>query len=254
MHPGTKLPAIQGRVLNVYEYKTGQNARGAWSFQNIILDDGSGSLEVNLKGRQVFSEQNVGNTITIEAINDAGKHVGIVVDDFNNKIRAQVGPEAMINILGQTAPVATTATPQNYNPPPAQAQAPAPAYQPPPAQAPVQDNPDFLLIKAANAMVRCVEAAINVRDQVVERGGPTIHEDTVRTIATTLFIKLDRKGVVDSYPYKLPPVKAQANTAPAPQTQVSPVAQQHPPEATYAQATPAPAPQAGPVDPDDVGF
>jgi len=209
-------------------------------------------MEVNLKGRPVFDANLVGATVTIEALNaDTGQPARIVVDDYNNKIRIQVGIEAMIRTLGETAPHPTTASPTQYNPPPAQA---PPVHQPthqPPSE---QENPDFALIKASNAFVRCLEAAINVRDQVAERGGPTIHEDTVRSIAATMFIKLDRKGLVDAYPYKLPPVKAQANTQPAPQSQVAPVAQAHPPEATYNQATPAPTPQAGPVDPDDVGF
>jgi len=82
LRPGTKLPAIQGRVLNVYEYKAGQNARGPWSFQNIIIDDGTSSMEVNLKGPPVFEANLVGATVTIEALNaDAAQPAGIVGDD-----------------------------------------------------------------------------------------------------------------------------------------------------------------------------
>lgn len=94
--PGTNIEAVQGKILKIYEYKSGTNTKGAWSLQNISVQDATAKTTVVLKNRPELGGDWAGVTVVFVAGTNKNRPVGVMIDEYQEKIRVQVSDHATI--------------------------------------------------------------------------------------------------------------------------------------------------------------
>lgn len=94
--PGTNIEAVQGKILKIYEYKAGTNTKGAWSLQNISVQDATAKTTVVLKNRPELGTDWTGVTVVFVAGQNKNRPVGVMIDEYQEKIRVQVSDHATI--------------------------------------------------------------------------------------------------------------------------------------------------------------
>ena len=94
---------IRGRVNNVYKRVTGKGQNGLpdYSFQNIVVEDDTGKINITLKGMdEEFKHDNVGKEITIQCYKAKTGYTGIkIAKDDKYGIKVTVTKSAKINIV-----------------------------------------------------------------------------------------------------------------------------------------------------------
>lgn len=93
---GTKLEAIGGKILKVYEFKSGENGNGAWSLQNLKVQDATETTSVVLKNRPELSPNWEGAEVMFIAGQYKNRPSGVIVDEYNAKLRVIVNEHASI--------------------------------------------------------------------------------------------------------------------------------------------------------------
>jgi hypothetical protein len=87
MDPGEQLPAIRGKVVKVGKYFSGESAKGPWSFQTLVIDEGGTKADVKFKGRDQIAPDAVGKVAFVVANNGERGLTGLRVEDdeYNGK-------------------------------------------------------------------------------------------------------------------------------------------------------------------------
>jgi len=80
---------VEGEVKNVYDRKSGIRDNHEWSFQDIVIDDGTGEIRVSLRNKAEFSKNNKGKWVRIQGYKDEqnNKMVGttVVEEEYTGK-------------------------------------------------------------------------------------------------------------------------------------------------------------------------
>lgn len=220
----------------------------------VELEEGGPVTLRFIKGDMHFNDDMVGRKLIFS--------VGPEGNNFNKMIPASGNPYIQVNTGARIQPVPETTASLTVSPPPAAAPAPAPvaaAPTPTPAAAAApsvqvshvspdpepESEPETAgeielhpsLIKFARGQALCRMAAA----RVFRECGFEVSPDQLGGVATSLFIQLSQKGVLDDviacgFPAKAP-AKPAAKPAPAPR----PVAEKPAPQVTPAPAAPQPA-------------
>jgi hypothetical protein len=236
MDIGEKVPCIKGKILKVYDQTTGTNEHGAWSIQNVELVDPNDvkiKLRVKLFNQKPVEKSWQGRILYIEsAQGEKGvKHVTMVEDTYKKKegqpIKKQleVKEEAVVGLSdGTTAPQQPTqptqpapqqtAAPQQQTP----AQSPAPTTTTTQGQRPAGTKTaqelaeehftrdkkavsDFRvdMFRAVNAFELIMDGVDYLAKRRAEKGKAMTPEQH-QGCTTSIFIKMDRAGMVGSLP------------------------------------------------------
>ncbi len=229
MEPGEICPGFRAQIKEVKQQKTGKNDHGPWTLQSLTLMDSTAVIQVKLFDAPEYTAQWVGAWIVVEStLNQHGKLAGILVSTYRDKkeIHVKVNGGAVITQAPDATPTAAepakmpppqqAPAPTQQTPPPQQAQPPtqtaAPAKQPAPKQ--TAEKPDEVrqsitaakkrLGQAANGMIMAYDAAIHIANTTTEKhpeiGIPLFGPDQLQKIAVSLWIYLDRGGLLLGLP------------------------------------------------------
>lgn len=235
---GEKVPCIKGKILKVYDQTTGTNEHGAWSIQNVELVDPNDvkiKLRVKLFNQKPIEKSWSGRILYIEsATGEKGiKHVTIVEDTYKKKEGApikkqlEVKDEAVVGLadgMGSAPAPQTPAPAQQQQAPPANTPAPqSQAPTPTPQTTTTQGRPagtksaqelaeehfakdkknvqDFRVetARAINAFFLIMDGVDHLAKLRTEKGKSMTPEQFHGT-TTSIFIKMDRAGMVGSLP------------------------------------------------------
>lgn len=136
--PGTNIEAVQGKILKIYEYKSGTNTKGAWSLQNISVQDATSKTTVVLKNRPELGGDWAGVTVVFIAGTNKNRPVGVMIDEYQEKIRVQVSDHATIEEAEASRQTQTRQPQQQQERPAQQTRQQQPAPQQTRQQAPQQ--------------------------------------------------------------------------------------------------------------------
>jgi hypothetical protein len=230
MEDGETVPSVKGTLTSVWPRKAGTNSNGDWSFQNVELTDPTGKIKLKLKDREELPKKMKGRMVYVSCI-QSDKHglTGVKRKEEEYQKDGKTVQESILWITG-------TADISEEQPAGGEAKEPAAPAQPAPETDPVKAA-RLAAMRIANGMLIALKAADFVLEQYnTDRDGTDLLDaDQYQAITSTIFIAMDRQGVVAMLPSHPLPAKPRQ-------------AQQQPP-------TPKPAPAAEPEeDPDSIPF
>ncbi len=232
---GETILAFKGIIKTVFQRRVGDNGKGPWSVQNIVLTDGHDSIEVGFWGREEFDKNLKGQTLYVMAVQNSKKQwVGAKIEEREYQGQTsktiKVTDQAQLELKHEGAPVPhapaaapTQPAPAPKPPAPPAAPAPVPALSPAPApqNAPEPDpepqhpapadpgeaeviekrvcvNAAKRVCRMGNAMKLCLGRAIAVADWYEEMTGTPL--EGVQQLATTFYIQGEREGIFAGLP------------------------------------------------------
>jgi hypothetical protein len=213
MEDDMPVTGLKGKIAKVWKWRNGKDGEREWSFQDVELTDGEVTVTVTLKNREQLAESWKGKQVHILAKHGEKGWTGLRTkfDDYKKKNVVLMTPSAEIvataNLMDSAPTGAVEQPPEEDGDlapqrPPAR---PAPAQRTA-AQATTAGQTDSyrqaraLAGKCLNAHKIAIDAAINWAGYVATKHGVTVPFDQVCTHATSIFIKLDRAGVVEELP------------------------------------------------------
>lgn len=222
---------ITGRLVTLYEPKTGTNAKGDYSIQRGEIEIDGEKVAIFLKDREPVHKSWKNRDIIIEAHNGAKGWSGCYVneDNYNGKNRREikVTPTGIISLLGG-APAEPTEPPaqrqQAPTQPPAktnQDPAPAAAAQPPPENGSrgAMEQVIELSNRVANLQILCCGRVESyVATMIQARTGRVLSDAERGSLCMNMLIELMRSGAVAKMPStQFPPPKPAPPKTPTPQ-------------------------------------
>lgn len=228
---GTNLEAVSGKILKIYEYKSGKNDKGIWSLQNLSFQDATGKTTVVLKNRPELAANWAGADVYFVAGQHKNRPTGVLVDEYKEKRRIMVNEYATLEEgEAQSQQRQAAPTQQRQQAPQQGPSQPRTDYQAlerqeqenaRPAsqqrqqalqrQAPAEKPPEEKLHDAKKDILRlvslytiCHDAAVLHASSVYSRHGHLAHPASIGALATTLFIEANRKQIGQSIPAVAP--------------------------------------------------
>ncbi len=196
---GEAIPSVEGKIVDVYERKHGENAYGEWSFQDATISDGTTVAKIKAQNLHDLSELK-GRSVVIEC-SQTKKHgltgVSKLVEDYNNlhyhkiKLTGSCKIREKEDERDEIPGLPTISKPELPEP-----------Y----VRSPVDKAREEAMM-CANGMLICLEAALYVAKAWQKK-----HEDGdvgtwnilsiehFQAICSTFFIHLDRTGAIASLP------------------------------------------------------
>lgn len=212
MEEDMPVTGLKGKITKIWKWRNGNDGEREWSFQDVELTDGEVTVTVTLKNREQLAESWKGKQVHILAKHGEKGWTGLRAkfDDYKQKNVVLMTPSAKIVATANLMDKPTDSdepTPEEDGDlapqrPPAR---PVPAQRTA-AQATAAGQMDSyrqaraLAGKCLNAHKIAIDAAINWATYVTNKHGITVPFDQVSTHATSIFIKLDRDGVIDELP------------------------------------------------------
>lgn len=129
---GEVIPSIKGRLSEVWPRKSGTNANGEWSIQNLTIKDDGGELKLMVTGRDEIPKTHKGRLVYLSCKEGDKGMTGLKVEDeeYRGKTtrKLKVTPSASVDFLdgNGTQPQTSDNDVGNVEPP----QQPPPAPQP----------------------------------------------------------------------------------------------------------------------------
>ena len=216
MDPGEQLPAIRGKVIKVGKYFSGESAKGPWSFQTIVIEDGGTKADVKFKGRDQIAPDAVGKVAFVVANNGERGLTGVRVEDdeYNGKTTriVLVTPSAELTFgkgdwNTETQPAKTDATKPARDPEPSADDYPG-GDEPParevekPAEGKSVSGWDGLKQDVNKIrklhLLCCAAAAHNVA--VLHKAGINVGDEFLQSAAATIFIEACKRGGMAAIP------------------------------------------------------
>jgi len=224
---GEKVPSVKGKISNIYDQTTGQNNYGDWAIQNIeICDPADPKSKIKVK---LFDQQEVpkawrNKLIYLECVEGDKGMKGIEIAKDTYKLKEGAPPRKMLEVrrdaqislaeaeAPQPSPAAAPTQPAKASTAANQGEQPAGAAQAQPArpagktqeqafaegQRHVADAMKFL-----NRRANAYELVMRAVDYLARRRsdqGRAITPDHFQAICASLYISLDRAGMVDPIP------------------------------------------------------
>lgn len=238
---GTNATGIAGKIIKVGQFYSGDGQYGAWSFQDIELQDETGKIVVCLDKRPELAPDWNGASVEFIPGQHQGKPCGVIAEDHQPKARQGQTPQPYRRV--RVTPSATMAERQGGAPapepkrtaydsaqeaqgrPPAQSRAQAPQTRQQPQQAPQQHNHGEqrqtrqqpqqqaagglnearrTLAKISTLYGLCYDAAVSQAWQIFERHGYAIMPGAVGIMADKLLMETIRRVSVDELPLSNP--------------------------------------------------
>lgn len=206
LEDGETVPSVRGRLTAIYDRKSGQNDRGAYSFQNAELDDGSGKIKVKLKDRDALLPVWKGKLVVISCNESKTGLTGVKAadDEYKGKISRilWVTPSAHIDLAEadnqqapaeptrQSAPASQPAKAPNGN---GHAPAPATGHAPGNGQPTVRQR----LNRLANLYLASLDAGMYVARTFEEQAGEPMSGEHFQACVSSLFIQATRENLQD---------------------------------------------------------
>jgi hypothetical protein len=193
MGDGESVPAVKGTLTAVYDRKAGENSNGPWSFQDCVLKDSTGEIKVKLKDRDALDKTLKGKVVYLACIK-SDKHGMVGVkrkdDEYKGKV-SQILWVTSAAIIDQDAPGAdeAQAAPQAHNEAP-----------------PGNDAPDAVkaarqeAARIANGYIIALAAADFVLSRFNAEHDQTMTDEQYQAMTSTIFIAIDRHGVIAGLP------------------------------------------------------
>ena len=217
MDPGEQLPAIRGKVVKVGKYFSGQSAKGPWSFQTLVIEDGGTKADVKFKGRDQIAPDAVGKVAFVVANNGERGLTGVRVEDdeYNGKKTriVLVTPSAELTFgkgdwNTEKTPSKSAAANDPSDPGPAADDYPG-GDEPPALESerPADANKggtDWNGLKQDVNKIRklhllcCAAAAHNVA--VLHKAGINVGDEFLQSAAATIFIEACKRGGMAAIP------------------------------------------------------
>lgn len=223
MESGTTVAAARGKILSIDERFTGQNTRGDWSVQRVVIQDKTGKIDVKFWGFDPFPSNAVGKLLTVMA-KDGSRGMTGLKTDFDDRtkricLKATASAEYHIGVMQMVGDDAETdADRQQNQPPQSPPTQPGRSQSPPASSAPLEprakavEDPAYHGAPSTNLPVRkrvhklarlylyCLDGADYILANTEKSGCPLSATTDRREIATTLFIEMNRKGFFDFTP------------------------------------------------------
>lgn len=220
---GTVVPAVRGTVKKVFDQRSGENGRGPWSLQNLLLEDAAGeAFGVMLKDREPFPFR-PGETVTFEAHQGDKQKTGVYAFDDtyqgNTERKIKITPTAEITVFQgggtrqqapaqkapQNAPESTPATQHSTQAPPTRSQSTTGGNtgQSRPERSSSDDLRDAKrqLVKIANLHLLCARVVETIEAPTFEAvTGKTMDSSQVQAAVASVFIKAERMNLVEKMP------------------------------------------------------
>lgn len=124
--------SVSGKIVRVYDKKSGTSDKGNWSFQNLTIQDETGEATICLKNRkEEVSKDSVGKSISVSSNKTSNGILGVKIEkeeykdkDGNDKssIKVIITPSATLTI--DNASVASTPQAQKPHEEPAEPEFP----------------------------------------------------------------------------------------------------------------------------------
>jgi CRISPR/Cas system CMR-associated protein Cmr3 (group 5 of RAMP superfamily) len=196
-----KIEAFRAQVKKVYEGKSGEGAKGAWSLQNIIVTDGSNDFKVVFSGRSHFTPADIeGTEIFVKShVSKTGNMSGIMLkfSEYQEKVRQELwiyesaklsfGDDntgsAIIDYPTETKSTESKDEFEEFNK--------------------SEDSVDAvkqLVLPAANMMLLCLDAAMYVKEQFESKHDTGMSREHFQAITSSLFINADKRGLITKVP------------------------------------------------------
>jgi hypothetical protein len=241
MEDDQTIYSIKGVIKKIWKFRAGESAQGPWSFQDVILNDGTEGC-VTLKNRPELPASWVGQSVYFLAYHGDKGWSGLRVkhDDHKKKNVILATPTAeMVSSAaheaghpeaGQAAPAAPA--PRSVAPPPPLPQASLPnmpAPPPPPHAVPHQVAPPAppvrpttyagiaaakqFLGREANLMLLALDATVYVAHCFEKKHGAPLPAAHLQACCASLFIAADRASLADMLP--IGPMNGFATAPPA---------------------------------------
>jgi len=216
---GEKVPSVKGKISNIYDQTTGQNNYGDWAIQNIeICDPADPKAKIKVK---LFDQQEVpkvwrNKLIYLECVEGDKGIKGIEIAKDTYKLKEGAPPRKMLEVRRDAQISLAEAEPppasQAAAPAASQGEQPAGAAQAQPAR-PAGKTPDQAFaesqrhvadaMKFLNRRANSYELVMRAVDYLARRRsdqGKAITPDHYQAICASLYISLDRAGMVDPIP------------------------------------------------------
>lgn len=210
------VPAFKGKVKQIFKRHTGNNARGDYSFQGIILVDADGDeIEAKLKDRDELPAKLKGKHVCIVSHKGDRGWTGVKTkdDEYQGKTKrilwitgsAEIVPGENMPAEGDDVVVSTdnsdpaaTASSQQDDPP-ARANHPANHPAKPTQGDPVRDA-KVAALKRANLLAIAVRAADSMLQVYHDSGKVNPTPELHQACTMSIFISMDRQGMADDLP------------------------------------------------------
>lgn len=209
---GETVPSVKGRLVVVYDRKTGTNAKGDWSLQNAELQDDTGKIKVQFSGREAMPPNLKNQWVCIQC-NDGGKGLtGIKASDdtYRNQTTRilRVTPSAHIELVdGQPTAAAPAPTPRQEAPQPSPATNTQPTPAPTPSAPPENGNGhaseqanrvSIAALARARDYYRVMAEVYQVRVAWdAKHPDAPMTADHFQAAVSTVYIQLERDGVIN---------------------------------------------------------
>ncbi len=201
MEAGTRIDSVEGRISAIHKRFVGTTQQSGlqYSFQNVHLTDGEGAVVVAVWANRKHLEDGWNDRkILIECQKaNNGQLYGIetILNDYQGKqsIRLKISDRAAVTDAGKVDTSNQT-----------QSKAPQPASV---AQTEGATNYNFMLLKAANALVMCKRCVEGYIAPMLDQDGMLLDRDDKRQMMALLWYILKDKGMIAEMPHKLPDPK-----------------------------------------------
>jgi|ERR1043166_783677 hypothetical protein len=187
LEDGEVIPSLTGHIKSVFDYKTGENENGAWSFQDLVITDGK--TDVRVKAVNVHNLDDLkGKDVTLTA-HSSPKHglTGIkkLVEEWKGKTYHKVK-------LTGTCQITTNGEPPDEIP----INGPMEVKLMPKGLDNGVDQARHHLMQSANLLNLCIDAV----DAVIKPNVEGITAEMYQACSMSLFIEASRSGLIPKMP------------------------------------------------------
>lgn len=196
-----KIEAFRAQVKKVYEGKSGEGAKGAWSLQNIIVTDGSNDFKVVFSGRSHFAPADIeGTELFVKShVSKTGNMSGIMLkfSEYQEKVRQElwIYESAKVSFGDEDAGSAIIDYPTETK-----TAEPKDEFEEFSKSEDAVDAVKQLMLPAANMMLLCLDASTYVKTQYEAKHDAKMTDDQFQAITSSLFINADKRGLISKVP------------------------------------------------------